>query len=137
MINRSIRISDGRRTSIRGQAVPVGRPGQASLRVSFRGPPNAGDRANYNVIDTDYTRYAIVWSCRTRKKWVGKRKKVVNMQFLFILTRDRNPGRKLVRRIMRRLRKFRLNTKKLRKSDQKNCPVMKIPWFKKPWKRVF
>ena len=133
--NRAVSVSTGRRVTARGQAVLVGTPGQASLRVSFDRMPDRGTRANYNVVETDYSRYAIVWSCRNLKTSGAKLRRPMNAQFLFVLTRARVPGRKLVRHIMRRLRKLGLNTEKLRKTDQR-CPNVKKPWLKKSKKEA-
>ncbi|KAF0287821.1 Apolipoprotein D [Amphibalanus amphitrite] len=119
VVNRAIRIADGSTTEARGQAVPVGRPGEASLRVSFDGQPSRGTEANYNVLETDYKRYAIVWSCTSRG--VGEQKNLENEQLLFVLTRARVPSQRLLRRIMRRLQRLGLNTEKLIKTDQENC----------------
>ena len=112
--NRSIKILGGNRSDIRGIAKPVGRPGQAKLRVNFEGVPSFGSGANYIVLDTDYTQYAIVWSCSSLK--------LLNTQFLFVLARDRFPSQYLVKHIMKRIRSFGLDTGKLKRTDQKSCP---------------
>ncbi|KAF0289102.1 Apolipoprotein D [Amphibalanus amphitrite] len=112
--NRSIKVLGGTRSDIRGVAKPVGRPGQAKLRVNFEGVPSFGSDANYIVLDTDYTQYAIVWSCSSLK--------LFNTQFLFVLTREQFPSPYLVKHIMKRIRHFGLDTGKLQKTDQKNCP---------------
>lgn len=53
-----------RPTSIYGWATPSfpdEEPLQAKLNVSFFGQPN--NRVNYQVVDTDYVTYSLVWSC--------------------------------------------------------------------------
>ncbi|XP_037072578.1 apolipoprotein D-like [Pollicipes pollicipes] len=105
---------NGRKNDIRGQAVPAGRQGEAKLRVSFQGTPSFGSGPNYNVIDTDYHNYAIVWSCTDMK--------LFNAQILWILTRERFPDPYLIKDVRRKIRRYGLDPSKLQRTDQKNCP---------------
>ena len=49
--------------------------------VNFSGDGNMEGSTNYNVLDTDYTSYSIVYSCRSTK-WYEKE------ESLWVLTRD-------------------------------------------------
>jgi apolipoprotein D and lipocalin family protein len=52
---------DGQYTSIRGTARVKDAAQPAALAVTFDNPAQAGD---YNVLDTDYDSYSLVYSCR-------------------------------------------------------------------------
>ncbi|ROT67942.1 Apolipoprotein D [Penaeus vannamei] len=76
VVNSQANAVTGKATSIEGQAV-------LADPASVGGAPSGGD-GNYWVLDTDYTSYAIVWSCSFDIK-------LMNAQILWILMRDQNP----------------------------------------------
>ena len=63
-----------------GQAV-VSDQNPASLVVSFGGTPTSDERANYNIIDTDYDNYVIIYSCE--EQWGGW----LSTEYFWILAR--------------------------------------------------
>ncbi|CAG7784742.1 unnamed protein product [Allacma fusca] len=92
-------------------ADPTGK--QAKLLVTFPTAPVERE-APYWVLQTDYDYYAIVWSCSPN----GEN----NMQFLWYLSRTRNPDddeRSHSREIMKQLK---LDTAPLVPTDQSRCP---------------
>jgi apolipoprotein D and lipocalin family protein len=112
--NSNIRTETGVYDQIIGSARladPTGK--QAKLLVTFPTAPVQRE-APYWVLQTDYDYYAIVWSCTP----TGEN----NMQFLWYLSRTRNPDddeRSHSREIMRQLS---LDTTHLVPTDQSRCP---------------
>ena len=60
---------------------------EGALKVSFQSFLPAG---NYNVLDTDYDNYAIVWSCDGIGPWW-------NFEYLWIFTRADSPSEEVVK----------------------------------------
>ena len=56
----------------------------ANCAVSFSNPPNTSGTPNYNVISTDYTSYAIVYTCTSNIWWTGG---LMSWDFLWVLSR--------------------------------------------------
>ena len=56
--------------------------GPSSLVVNFYGEPSADEPGNYNVVDTDYDTYTIVYSC---KEYFGG---MVSSDYFWILARE-------------------------------------------------
>ena len=101
---------------------------------------------NYNVIDTDYENFSIVYSCNNKLFFkTGKyiqigtsllyiRNKNVNFTFfitffyfleiMWILTRQQFPSPYLIKNIKKRIRALGLDTRRLRKTNQKSCPAV-------------
>ena len=90
--------------SVRGSARFASNDGTGELIVEIGGS-NGGSLPNYKVVDTDYTSYAIVYSC-FEKLFIGKkgnksrqRKIILKRYFLeslWLLTRDQTPSADLV-----------------------------------------
>jgi len=112
--NAQISTLTGKPGGIKGEARSVDKHGAARLRVTFQGVPNFGSGANYNVVETDYDSYAVVWSCSDYK--------LLNAQSLWILTRQRFPDPYLIKSVKQRIRRYGLDPSKLKRTDQKNCP---------------
>ena len=55
--------------------------GAGEFVVSFDEMPSKGDRANYNVLDTDYETYSIVYSCESYMN-------MASFDLLWILARE-------------------------------------------------
>ena len=53
--------------------------------VNFSGPPDPEDNRNYLILATDYTEYAIVYSCVSFVPWTI-------FEMVWILTRDPEPS---------------------------------------------
>ncbi|KAF2354569.1 Lipocalin/cytosolic fatty-acid binding domain [Trinorchestia longiramus] len=90
---------------------------EAKLRVSFTSTPFAAapsERGNYWVLETDYTSYAVVWSCRQDND-------DSNRQNLWILTRDRVPTVRTLAKARKAIETRGLDYNSLTVTDQYNC----------------
>ncbi|XP_046632632.1 apolipoprotein D-like isoform X2 [Daphnia pulicaria] len=118
VINRSFNTSSKSFNMVDGTARLIEPPkGQAKLGVVF--PSNSFSRpvpadGNYWVLDTDYTNYSIVWSCQT---FNGK-----SIQFLWYLSRQRQPSESGLTFVHHRIDSFGLDQKFLKTTEQRNCP---------------
>ncbi|EFX82011.1 hypothetical protein DAPPUDRAFT_302799 [Daphnia pulex] len=118
VINRSFNTSSKSFNMVDGIARLIEPPkGQAKLGVVF--PSNSFSRpvpadGNYWVLDTDYTNYSIVWSCQT---FNGK-----SIQFLWYLSRQRQPSESGLTFVHHRIDSFGLDQKFLKTMEQRNCP---------------
>jgi len=88
------------------------RPGE--LIVNFGGFQPESTSTNYNVVDTDYDQYAVVYSCNN--------KLFFKSEILWILTRKQFPSPYLIKHIKKRIRSFGLDTRRLKRTNQKGCP---------------
>lgn len=88
------------------------RPGE--LIVNFGGFQPESTSTNYNVVDTDYENYAVVYSCNN--------KLFFKSEILWILTRKQFPSPYLIKDIKKRIRSFGLDTRRLKRTNQKGCP---------------
>ena len=71
---------------------------------------------NYNVIDTDYTNYAVVYFCNPLL--------VFKSEGLWILTRDRHPKQSIIDHALKIITDQGISTAKLRKTRQTSCPAV-------------
>ncbi|XP_042878650.1 apolipoprotein D-like [Penaeus japonicus] len=117
VVNTQTNVISGTESSAEGQAVLADpASGEAKLVVSFSpfgGAPSGGD-GNYWVLDTDYTSYAVVWSCAFDVK-------VANGQFLWILMRDQNPDPQRLNYVRSLIHNRGLDLTRLQRTDQTNC----------------
>jgi len=111
--NEAVRYLTGRANSITGTARPLDGT-NAKLGLTFAGSPFSPRDAPYWVLGTDYTSYAIVWSCNSYG--------ILNSQILWILTRERSPSDATINLALAVIDKNGLNKNKLRLTDQSNCP---------------
>ncbi|KAL0851486.1 hypothetical protein ABMA28_007281 [Loxostege sticticalis] len=88
-------------------------PSQGRLDVSFPLAPK-GFEANYLIVDTDYTSYALVYSCR----YFG----IFNLSFAWILTREQNPPDSVVQKAYHAADKNGIDRQYFLKTEQTNCP---------------
>ena len=112
--HQQIKLLTGRLHSVVGVARVVDPHYSGRLRTVATNLPSLSSGPNYNVIETDYTSYAVVWSCKDFK--------LFNMQTLQILTRKRLPDPYLISAVRHRLNYYGLNTAKLKKTNQQDCP---------------
>ena len=112
--DQQIKLLTGQLNSVVGVARVVDPHYSGRLRVKASNLPSFDTGANFNVLDTDYHRYAVVWSCKDFK--------LFNTQTLQILTRSRHPDPHLISDLRKRLDYYGLNTAKLKKTNQKDCP---------------
>jgi len=75
---------------------------------------------NYNVVDTDYTSYTIVYACRMTDT-------NTRSEFLWILTRERNPPQALVNDVINIIRNESIDTNRLEMTAQTGCPELPSP----------
>ncbi|CAH1110831.1 unnamed protein product [Psylliodes chrysocephalus] len=100
-------------SSIEGTAKLVGQNGEAKLDFSID-LKIVSPHAPYWVVDTDYTSYALVWSCQ---ELFG----VPVSSTAWILTREQNPPQSLINQAYAKLEAQGIDTNKLKKTDQTNC----------------
>jgi len=98
-------------------------PTKGELVVSFAGTPNVGTagtrataKANYIVVDTDYTSYTIVYSC---KNIFFARK-----ESLWILTRAQKPDQSIIDTAYGKASELGLPVSSLRVTDQDGCSAL-------------
>ncbi|KAF2356922.1 Lipocalin/cytosolic fatty-acid binding domain [Trinorchestia longiramus] len=110
----------GKRNNVVGQAKlanPESTEGKLSVSFSSETPyenmANEVTDSNYWVLDTDYTSYAVVWSCRNAL--------IFNTQFLWVLTRERNPPTTLINRALAVIKERGLDATRLSITQQTGC----------------
>jgi len=83
----------------------------ANLLVRFAAGTPYG---KYNVIDTDYGTYTLIYSCESI---LG----VAHIEFAWILARQRQISQELTDRLFNELKGYGVDTTKFHKSDQQGC----------------
>lgn len=71
-------------------------------------------KGNYDIIDTDYDSYALVYNC---KKSLG----VIKSEYAWILSRERMLDANLTNALVQKLKKYTNDVDKLILADQKDC----------------
>ena len=91
------------------------KPGK--LIVRFDGQPafTQSTTTNYNILDTDYDSYAIVYSCNQKFFDLFK------TELLWILTRERSPSYSVIQKAMSVIRKQGIDTRRLKRTRQTGC----------------
>jgi len=118
--NRAVDIGTKEYGGAKGTAV-LGEPDNATkpgkLIVNFYDPPSkmVSNTTNYNILDTDYDSYTIVYFCRQVNV-------TTKSEYLWILTRERIPAQALVDQATDTIRKQGIDTTRLRKTVQTDCP---------------
>ncbi|KAK4328386.1 hypothetical protein Pmani_001214 [Petrolisthes manimaculis] len=110
VLNSQRNILTNKETTITGEATFTGSTTEASLTVTFKGIPFGG---SYKVLDTDYTSFAIVWSCQDLV--------LFNTQILWILTRERNPPSTLIDSVRQTIESRGITLLFMKPTDQTNC----------------
>jgi len=85
---------------------------EATLDVVFA---NAGPAGDYEVIETDYTSYSLIWSCKANFH-------LINTQFAWILTRDPIPDPALISRLKNVLSGHGVDISHFQMTNQTGCP---------------
>merc|ERR1712241_719978 len=122
VINSSVNKFTGNANVAEGSAT-LGEPDNASkpgkLIVNFDGQPSfaRSTTTNYNILDTDYDSYAIVYSCG--EKVFG----LLKSEFLWILTRERNPSPQVIAKAKSIIKANGIDTRRLKKTKQTGCPA--------------
>ena len=112
--DQQIKLLTGRLNSVVGVARVVDPHYSGRLRVVISNLPTFGTGPNYNVLETDYYNYSVVWSCKDFK--------LFNTQSLQILTRTRHPDPYIIKDLLKRLSYHGLNVGKLKRTNQIDCP---------------
>ncbi|XP_023019743.2 apolipoprotein D [Leptinotarsa decemlineata] len=114
VFNKQINILTGNPSSIIGNARLDSDSGEAKLLVRFPSVPFQLD-APYWVLDTDYRKYSVVWSCFELGPFSAR--------VVWILTRDRQPSRDIMEKAYGVLKRQNVSKAFLMKNDQKDCPA--------------
>ncbi|KAG9430246.1 hypothetical protein HZU67_07448 [Apis mellifera carnica] len=114
ILNKQISALTGVSSSIEGVGKPVVKIEEAKLIVTFPTLPLPVD-APYWVLDTDYTSYAVVWSCSN----FG----VFSMRNVWILAREPKPPVSVLEKAYQVLDKNNISRAYFIRTDQKNCPL--------------
>ncbi|CAM2119207.1 unnamed protein product [Caretta caretta] len=104
-------LSDGRINQIEGEAVQADNE-LAKLGVSFYWFMPSSP---YWVLSTDYENYSMVYSCTTFI-WL------FHVEYAWILSRTPQLQPETVERLKNLLRSYKIDTEKMRPTDQINCP---------------
>ncbi|XP_046382926.1 apolipoprotein D-like [Ischnura elegans] len=112
VLNENINSVSGIKSSIEGYATIVDPDDPAKLAVRFPSLPVAFD-APYWVVDTDYDKYAVVWSCADLT--------IISTRNAWILTRDRNPTVEVMEQAYAAVDKAGISRALFTLTDQKNC----------------
>ncbi|GFO12628.1 apolipoprotein d [Plakobranchus ocellatus] len=102
-----------RRSSARGVATVPDPSKPAELSVSFGGYSATSDKANYFIQETDYDNYSVVFSCFQLPGF--------NIQFAWILTRQRGIAPSNLQDLENNLRAAGVNTNPFFVVDQQGC----------------
>jgi len=105
----------GRYQNVKGSARPaIPNSDRAELIVgNFFGNDDGGTEANYKVVDTDYSNYAVVYDC---SPFPGSKN-----ESLWLLTRQQKPETKLVISAYRQMEALGLPVNSLHKTDHTDC----------------
>jgi len=119
--NRGYNDKIGAYTQALGQAYPPNPSQPAQLIVNFfnSGRPITSTEPNYNVLSTDYTNYAVVYSCMQ----LSANEK---SEMLYILSRERQPAQRYVDQALEEIKKQGIDTTRLKKNVQTDCPPLDI-----------
>jgi len=120
VMNRGFNPETGKYTRALATAVPADPAQPASLVLNFYFPPSsrpASTTPGYNVIDTDYTSFAVVYYCRQANQ-------TTKSEGLFVLTRERHPPQQLVDRAYASIERQGIDTMRLTKNVQTGCPEL-------------
>ncbi|XP_005108261.1 apolipoprotein D isoform X2 [Aplysia californica] len=108
-----------RPASINGDATTPDPASPAQLKVSFsQFDVIGGNEPNYYIVETDYDNYAVVFSCFNLPGLP------VNIQFAWILTRDRGVAPANLNAIKSNLQAAGVRTKYFKSVNQADCPVV-------------
>ncbi|XP_070560544.1 apolipoprotein D-like [Ptychodera flava] len=116
--NRGIKVSsNAANDDVVGDADTPNPNQPAKLKVKFsRWQP----RGNYWVVDTDYTSYAVVYSCTS---FFG----LVRMEYAWVLARERQPDedtRAAIQTVLDRMKSAGIDTSNLVYADQTGCEAL-------------
>ncbi|KAG4073044.1 hypothetical protein HA402_009463 [Bradysia odoriphaga] len=113
VVNRQINRFTGNEGKVSGTAAIVS-PGKLSVKFNSLPSPANNFEANYWILDTDYTTFAVVYSCRD----LGG---LMSGKMVWILTREQNPDLETLKKAYAVLDKNRITKAYLLRTDHFNC----------------
>jgi len=119
--NMGVNKFSGNQKSVLGKAVladPENPSKPAQLIVNFDANPVKFNETNYSVAKTDYDNYSVVYTCREDED-----SEEADIQFLWILTRERIIAPKVADMIYASLEAYGFDTEPLIKTVQVGCPT--------------
>ncbi|XP_062987472.1 apolipoprotein D [Elgaria multicarinata webbii] len=111
VVNKEL-LLDGTVNQIEGEAFPADYNDPAKLQVKFNWLMPASP---YWVISTDYENYTLVYSCTNFLR-------LFHVDFAWIMSRTRQLHPETVDHLKNILRSYKINTARMRPTDQMNCP---------------
>ncbi|GFV75229.1 apolipoprotein D [Trichonephila clavipes] len=108
VVNQGVSVRTGKPSSIEGKATIPDKDVPAKLKVKFNGMPFS---ANYWVLDTDYKRYSVVYSCFSVFN-------LFNAEYLWILSRTPTLDDSIKENIYKLLDEQKINRKRLQPTVQ-------------------
>ncbi|XP_055837632.1 apolipoprotein D-like [Episyrphus balteatus] len=111
--NFNINSITNRKSDISGTAKVVA---PAKLLVRFSGMPDFVSGSNYWVLGTDYSSYAVVYSCTDFYN-------IFNTKVIWVLTRERKPSESVISQARQVIDDNKLSKRFLLKTNQDNCPA--------------
>jgi len=118
VLNRGVNYITGVSREAIGDAVladPNDPAGSARLIVNFDSQETRSTTANYNVVDTDYESYSVVYYCSNVLYFL-------KAEILWILTRDQFPEDDMIAGVKEKIAQAGIDNSRLGKTDQATCP---------------
>lgn len=113
VVNRQINRFTGNEGKVSGTAAVVS-PGKLSVKFTSLPSPANSLEANYWVLDTDYTTFSVVYSCRD----LGG---LMSGKMVWILTREKNADMETMGKAYAVLDRNKISKGYLMRTDQFNC----------------
>lgn len=104
---------------VSGQLTLFGRGTTGKFNVRYTNTPIAYD-TTYNVLDTDYDGYAVLYSCSSVIPFG-------HTDFVWLMTRDRLPAGDVLQRAYGTLDKYKISRTFFVETDQKDCETVAPP----------
>jgi len=118
VLNRGVNYITGSKREAIGDAVladPTDPSRPARLIVNFDSQTTRSTSANYNVVETDYANYSVVYYCSSFLYFL-------KAEILWILTRQQFPDQAMITKVEQNIRAAGIDTGRLGQIDQTSCP---------------
>lgn len=113
VVNRQINRFTGNEGKVSGTATIIS-PGKLSVKFDSLPSPANNLEANYWILDTDYTTFAVVYSCKDLSG-------LMSGKMVWILTREQNPDPGTLRKAYDVMDKNKITKAYLLRTDQFSC----------------